>query len=206
MSHLATDTSRQGPSVGRALLLPATLLVAVAAVIGAGVGRLWWLWWSPGFTGRIYDTTAGPMWLPEPFDPGFADSFTGTAQYVALGAGAGVLLGLIGAVLLRRAAVPGVAVVVLASLVAAGVALVVGTMPSPPDPQTYATAAQVGTEHEANLEVSGWTPYLVWPVGALLGYAVFMVLTAGASDLRGRHQDPNWLSVTADRPEPTPRP
>ncbi|TYL46192.1 hypothetical protein FXB39_14860 [Nocardioides sp. BGMRC 2183] len=180
----------------------AGLVVAIAAGLGGLGAWAWWSWWSPGFDGTVYETTRGPMWLPEPFDPGIADAFTGTAQYAILGVGLGLLLGLVGALLLRGRPVAGVLVVLAGSGLAAAVMALLGTMPSPPDPATLATAETVGESYPAHLEVTGWTPYLVWPVGAMFGYGTFMVTTAGALRIRAREGEPDWLQPAAARTAP----
>lgn len=188
----------------RRIGLPVVVVLAAGAALGAAVGGLWWVWWSPGFDGTVYATQDGARWLPEPFDPGFADTFTGTAQYVILGAAAGLLLGVAVAFAMRRRPVPGLAVATLGAVVAAAVMYLVGTAPSPPDPQSLATEQTIGDTFPGNLEVVGWTPYLVWPVLTWFGYAAFMVLTASASTVRAKEQDPEWLKVTPARSEPSP--
>ena len=50
-----------------------------------------------------------------------------------------------------------------------------GTSFSPPDPATLVASHKVGDALPGYLHVTGWTPYLIWPVGALLGYFVVMV-------------------------------
>ncbi|WP_141013787.1 hypothetical protein [Nocardioides sambongensis] len=195
-------TTEQTPHGGRRWALAAVLTMLASAALGALGGWAWWSWWSPGFDGTVYETTEGALWLPEPFDPGFADAFTGTAQYALLGAGFGLVLGLVGALLLRRRPVTGLVVVLAGSAVAAAVMAVAGTAPSPPDPQTLASADTVGRSFPAHLEVTSWTPYLVWPVGAMFGYGTFMVTTAGALRIRDREDDPDWLQAGATRAEP----
>ncbi|GEB13223.1 hypothetical protein GUY44_13970 [Pimelobacter simplex] len=154
-----------------ALVVPPVL----GAVLGAAGGWLWWAWWGPAPQGKIYDTTAGPHWYPDPFDPGITRDFSGTATYVVVGFGLALLLGLVSGWLARKVAVPGL----LALLVGAGLATLlmylIGESFSPPDPASLAAAKKIGAVLPGHLHVSGWTPYLAWPVGALLGYLVVLL-------------------------------
>jgi len=181
--------------------------VLVAVVLGAVGGWLWWSWWAPAPLGRVYDTAAGKTWYPDPFDPGITRDFSGTATYVVLAFALAVLLGAVGGWIARHRAVAGL-VAVLAGSVAAGVVMtVVGLAQSPPDPQDKAGSVPVGTVVPGHLEVTpaevdlpGWladvvrdddgvvrlpTPYLAWPVGAMLAYLVVMVSFSPATSAGG---------------------
>ncbi len=161
--------SRAHPA--RAVLAP----VLVGLVLGALGGWLWWTWWGPPPLGKVYDTPAGPTWYPTPFDPGVTRDFSGTATSVVVGLGLALLLGAIGGWLSRGRAVVGLAAVVVASLAAAAVMALIGVAKSPEDPQSRVDEVKIGAELPGDLEVSGWTPYLIWPVGALLGHMVVML-------------------------------
>jgi hypothetical protein len=50
--------------------------------------------------------------------------------------------------------------------------LVVGTALGPADPQTVAATAADGTRIPMDLDVSGRSPYLAMPAGALIGLVV----------------------------------
>ncbi|WP_435769394.1 hypothetical protein [Nocardioides sp. SYSU DS0651] len=175
--------------------------LALAGALGALGGWLWWRWWAPAPTGRIYETAQGPLWLPTPFDPGVARDFGGTATYVLLGIGLGLVLGVVTALLSRDRAIAGVVVVALAGVVGAVVMFFVGVSQSPPDPQEKVGQVDIGTRLPGHLHVAqgvvslpGFvadvlhdddgvvevpTPYLVWPVGGLLGYLVVMLALSG---------------------------
>ena len=155
----------------RASVVPVVLGVALG---GLG-GWLWWTWWGPPADGKVYDTQAGPTWYPTPFDPGVTQDFSGTATYVVVGLGMALLLGVVGGWVCRRQAVHGLLAVAVASAAAAAVMGVIGMAQSPADPQERADDVEIGTVLPGHLEVSGWTPYLVWPVGSLLGYLVVML-------------------------------
>lgn len=158
-------------SAGLSVVVGAVL----AAVLGALGGFLWWTWWGPAPEGKVYDTAAGPTWYPDPFDPGITRDFSATATYVVVGFGLALLLGLVAGWVSRDTALVGVATVVVASALAAVVMTLVGISQSPADPQDKASKETIGTVLPGHLEVAGFTPYLAWPVGALLGYLVVML-------------------------------
>ena len=157
--------------------------LALAGALGALGGWLWWRWWAPAPQGKVYDTPDGPTWFPTPFDPGIAQDFGGTATYVVLGLVLGLVLGVVAAMVARNRAVVGLVAVGLASILAAVVMLLVGVSQSPPDPQQQADKVDIGAELPGHLHVTTSkigpvelpTPYLVWPVGGLLGYLAVML-------------------------------
>lgn len=173
----------------RAIVVP----VALGVVLGAGGGWLWWAWWGPAPDGKVYDTAAGPTWYPDPFDPGITRDFSGTATYVVIAFGLALLLGVVGGWLARDRAVAGLAAAAAASVVAGVLMTFIGLAQSPADPQDRAAEVKIGTELPGHLEVSGWTPYLAWPVGALLGYMVVMLAlnSSAASVERPRPGQPS---------------
>lgn len=174
----------------RAILAP----VVLGIVLGAAGGWLWWTWWGPAPDGRIYDTTAGPTWYPDPFDPGITRDFTGTADFVVIAFGLALLLGVVGGWFARDRALAGLAAVAVASVVAGALMTVIGLVQSPADPQDKADHVKIGTELPGHLEVSGWTPYLAWPVGSLLGYLVVM-LALNSRTPSGEWQRPGQTSA-----------
>lgn len=198
MPELSDHPAGEETSRLRALLSPAQ---AVPVAVGAGLGLLggwwWWSWWGPAPDGKVYDTAAGPTWYPNPFDPGVTRDFSGTATYVVIGFGLAVLLGALGAWWCRNRAVAGLAAVLLGSVVAGVLMTLIGLTQSPADPQEKADSVKIGTELRGHLELAHariglpdavadavndddgavhlTTPYLVWPVGAMVGYFVVMV-------------------------------
>ncbi|MDQ6524115.1 hypothetical protein RB608_10915 [Nocardioides sp. LHD-245] len=171
--------------MSRAVVVP----VVLGALLGAAGGWLWWTWWGPATPGKIYDTPVGKAWYPEPFDPGIARDFSGTATYVVVGFALAVLLGLVGGWIARHHAVAGVVAVLAGAGLGALAMTLLGESFSPPDPATLVATHQAGDKLPGYLHVAGWTPYLVWPVGAMLAYLVLMVSlpaapTAGPTDGR----------------------
>ncbi len=163
--------------------------VVLGAVLGAAGGWLWWAWWGPAPDGKVYDTAAGPTWYPDPFDPGITRDFSGTADYVVIAFGLALLLGVVAGWFARDRAVTGLVAAAVASVVAGVLMTFIGLAQSPSDPQDKAAEVKIGTELPGHLEVSGWTPYLAWPVGSLLGYMVVMLAL-------------NSTAASAERPRP----
>ncbi len=165
----------------RAISVVAGAVVLAAGGLGALGGWLWYQWWGPPNSGEIYDTSAwGPRWF-DLTDQGLAHQFDGPAQYTVIALGFGALLGILAAVLGRRQAVAAMIALVVGSALAAYVSWLVGTTLSPPDPQKYATAENVCQEEPckqylAAIEVSGWTPFLCWPLAALGAFSVTIVV------------------------------
>ena len=171
------ESRRKTVAWGRALVP-----LLLGPVLGALAGWLWWSWWGPPPDGKVFESGGEKVWYPVPFDPGVTRDFGGTATYVLLALVLSVALGVVAAWLLRRT--PLVALgVALASAALAGVAMtVVGVQLSPPDPSTLLAEREVGDELPGHLHVSGWTPYLVWPGGALLGLVVLLLGLGVGSD------------------------
>ncbi|HWU23303.1 MAG TPA: hypothetical protein VN088_17320 [Nocardioides sp.] len=159
---------------------PAVLVVGLL-VLSTGAGALggwgWWRWWSPAPDGVIGQRTdTGEIgWFAEPFDPGQAHVASSTFEYVVLGFVLALAVGLLGGLLGRNRALLTLATLVVAAAAAAAAMRAVGMAFSPPNPQQWAVAANIGHHYPGNLRIGGWTPYLVWPVGTLLGFLVVML-------------------------------
>ncbi len=179
-------------------------LVGVGATVLSAVGLaflggwLWWQWWGPADKGRIFETRDGPQWFPIPFDPGVSHVFAGTAEYFLIGLGLGALLGVLAGVLSRSRAVLGLGVLVVASVGAALVMHWFGVSFSPPDPRTLVDSHEIGDRLPGHLELSGWTPYLAWPIGALAGFTGVMLSLSALGGVREQSGDPDaWLRAGA---------
>ncbi len=162
------------------LTVAAAAPVVLGVVLGAVGGWLWWTWWGPAPLGRIYDTSAGPHWYPDPFDPGVTRDFSGTAEFVVIAFGLALALGVVSAFVARNGALAGLGALVVGTIAAAALMTAIGLAQSPPDPQAKAEHVKAGTKLPSekmpgHLEIVGWTPYLAWPVGGLLGFLVVMV-------------------------------
>jgi hypothetical protein len=212
---VATDSETVAPPPAKAAerRLPwlAMVLVALGIVVaGGGLGALggwlWYRWWAPANTGEIYDTTSGPRWY-DLSDHGFTHQFDGPAQYAVVALGLGAVLGVLAAVVGRRQALLALGALVVGSALAAYLSWLIGTEMSPPDPQALATKANIGNEYPAAIELSGWTPFLCWGIGAL---GMFALASWAASWLRTARRIFDEVqplpSATADRPEQSSQP
>lgn len=157
------------------VLIVAAVLAGSAAMGWVG-GVLWWQWWSPPPDGIVYRTTQGLRWVAEPIDAGSARLFSATAEYVVIAAGLGILLGLLIGLLARGWELLGLLLGVFAAGIAGWLMVTVGTDLSPPDPQTLAAAAGADARLPGAMRVAGWSPYLAWPAGVLLGELAVLVL------------------------------
>jgi hypothetical protein len=151
-------------------LLRDVALVALVFLLGGVVGGLLWRWlWTP-LQGTVLDGT----WYPATN----TSAFSSTGIFVLLGLGLGLLLGVSSALLTDRRELMTLGLVVAGSLLAAGVMLVLGRLGMPADPSRLARTAADGARLPGTLAVSGWTPVVAWPTGALLGlFVVFIGLS-----------------------------
>ena len=172
-------------------------VLALAAGVAALGGWLWWKWWSPAPPGQIYqrqDKSFG--WYATPLDPGQAHVASATFEYVVVGFGLALLVGVATAALGRNRPLTALAAVLVAGGLGAYLTWQVGTWISPPNPARYADAAHFKklvdgkpAVYPGSIGVSGWTPYLAWPVGSLLGYLGIMLSISGERTL-----DPPYVS------------
>lgn len=161
----------------------AELLLVVCLFVAAGAiaGWLWERWWTP-ITGVVVDGTWVAGYRPEGdgfvFDfPSLEGFFDGTAQYVVIGVLTGLVLGVACGLLGRRSELVMLVAVVVGSVLAGFVAYRLGTHLGPPDPTTLETAAPDGTLLPGELTIEGASPFVAWPLGALLGLSVTYLLT-----------------------------
>ena len=163
-------TGRLVPTLRRA----AVLLVVFAAA-GVVAGLVWeWIWTPP--SGVVIEHE----YLLD--GDGLRATFSGTALYVLVGAVAGLLVGVGIAVLTEGAELVTLAAVAVGSALAGWLMLLVGTSVDPPDPGPVAETSEDLTELPDELEVSGWSPFVAFPSGALVGLTVVFVGLAGRAD------------------------
>lgn len=151
-------------------------LLALAGIAGWAGGQLWWRWWAPGPEGTVHDTGSERIWLPEPLESGFAEIFPATAQYVVIGLGFGLVLGILAGVAFRGRELVGLAGGMAAAVIGAVAMYAVGMALSPPDPQTLVDDVRVGAALPAALGLGGWPALLAWPIGVTAGFLAVMVL------------------------------
>jgi uncharacterized membrane protein YeaQ/YmgE (transglycosylase-associated protein family) len=150
----------------RRVLAQFVLTVAVLAAIGALAGVVWEWLWTPTVGVVVNHTwTAGDA-------IGLQEQFSGTGWYVVVGVVAGVVAGVLVALAFDRAPLLTLAAVVVGSALGAWLMLRVGVALGPPDPQELAKTAEDGTRLAGALAVSGRSPWIAYPAGALLGLLV----------------------------------
>ncbi len=171
----ASPAPRRRPFPLRGALVEAALVVAVFAAVGAAAGWLWFRVWDPP-QGTVVEGTWGYDNFRE-----LGAVFSATGLYVVIGVLSGVLLGVLAALLCRRSELVTLVAVAAGSVLAGFLCYQVGLHFSPPDPNTLAAGLADGEQLPARLEVPGKSPYVAWPLGALLGLTVVYFLTTGVS-------------------------
>jgi hypothetical protein len=162
-------------SRGRSGLVQLVLGVVLLAGIGALAGVVWDWVWTPA-VGVAVDHA----WVAED-EAGLRGQFSSTGWFVVVASGAGLLGGVVVALLWDRIPLLTLLAVVVGSVAGTWLMLQVGAALGPPDPEHLALAAKDGTHLRARLEVSGRSPWIALPVGALLGLLlVFFGSSAGS--------------------------
>jgi len=163
-----TEETTTGPAP-RAVL-PAIRHVAIVLVtfvaVGALAGVVWeWLWTAPVGVAVRHE------WVPESFAT-YRGEFSGTAWYVLIATVAGLVTAVALALALDRSEVLTLVAVLVGSALAGWVMLLVGEALGPLDPQTVAATADNLTRIPDQLTVSGKSPFVAFPTGALVGLMV----------------------------------
>jgi hypothetical protein len=158
------DLRRARPGL-RASLLQALGVVLVFVAAGAALGWVWERWWEPS-TGTVFRKEWFPVDADGRYDlDALRNEFAGTAQYVVLALGGGVVLG------------------ALASLVLVGRELVALAV-VPPDPQELARTAGRGATLPSALGLDSLGALLAWPLAAALGTGSAYALLPGVGGRR----------------------
>lgn len=185
MRHSSADgRARSTGPLGQ--VVETVLVLGVFALAGAVGGWLWERWWTP-ISGVVVDGTwvAGYRAQGDSFVfdfPSLQGFFAGTAQYVVIGLVAGLVLGVLAGLLGRRSELMMLAAVVVGSAVAGLVAYRLGTHLGPVDPTTLERTAADGTVIPGDLSIDGRSPFVAWPLGALLGLCITYLLTSGRGE------------------------
>ena len=175
-----------GPSARRwrRVAVEVVVVLAVFAVLGAAAGYLWTRVWS-----LPEGVVQGGQWFYLDF-PTFGRIFSATGTYVVIGALGGLVLGVVAAFACRSPELVVLAAVALGSVLAAYLAHQVGVVRSPTNPQLLALVVDDGTELPGRLTMPGHSPYVAWPLGALLGLGVtYLMGGAGARPFDERPDD-----------------
>lgn len=176
----------------RGAAVEALVALVVFAAVGAGAGWLWYRLWDPPI-GTVLDGT----WGYDNFDE-LGSVFSATGLYVVIGLLGGLLLGVLTALLCRRSELVTLLAVAVGGAVAGYLCYRVGLSLSPPDPTTLAAGLPDGESLPDDLTMPGRSPFVAWPLGALLGLTIVYFLTTGVSagvgEARRRDaDDPRWL-------------
>ncbi len=143
----------------------AVLALVVLAVSGVLAGVVWEkLWDAPS------GTVVKHQWLQD--EVGLRGAFSGTGLYVLVAVVAGLVVGCAVALLLDRSELVTLACVAAGSVLAGWLMLRVGVSLGPDDPRLLAEAAKDGTVLPGRLTVTGWSPLVAFPSGALVGLVV----------------------------------
>jgi hypothetical protein len=149
------------------------LVVAVCAVAGALAGVVWQWVWTP-----TMGVVADHEWHAVDAT-GLQHEFSGTGWFVVVAAVAGLVAGIVAALFFDRVPLLTLAALVVGSAVATWLMVLVGTALGPSDPDSLARTAADGTKLPIQLTVSGHSPWIAFPTGALIGLVlVFVGLSA----------------------------
>ncbi|MBM7506704.1 hypothetical protein ABKW28_17350 [Nocardioides sp. 31GB23] len=167
----------------RASLLQALGVVLVFLVAGAALGWVWERWWEPS-TGTVFRKEWFPVDAEGRYDlDALRNEFAGTAQYVVLALGGGVVLGALSSLALLGRELLALVVVLVASVLAAVVMWQVGAVLGPADPQELARTAGRGASLPSDLSLDSLGALVAWPLGALVGLSgVYFALPLGARE------------------------
>ena len=150
----------------RPALVQALIAVAVLAATGVVAGAVWeWVWTAP------VGVVSGHKWLAQD-EAGLRGQFSGTGWYVVVASVAGLLAGALVALFLDRVPLATLVAVVVGSVLGAWLMAKVGGALGPADPVQLARTAREGTHLPGRLEVTGHSPWVSMPAGALIALAL----------------------------------
>lgn len=172
-----------------AVALQGVAVLVVLAGSGALAGLLWFRLWEPPA-----GVVRSGAWLTD--ETGLRGDFSGTGLYVVVAGLTGLLLGVLVALLLARSELATLGFVLVGGVLAGWVMYRVGVLDSPADPRVLAADAADGTVLPGRLRLAGWTPFVAFPTGALLGYAALLVALPG----RGSGADAGHHEQRLDHP------
>ena len=185
-----TSQPARSPWSGAALVVLGVLIAY--ALVGLVAGLVWEAVWTPPD-----QVVQQHQVYPSDYES-LRRMFTGTGLYVLVAFVAGALTALAVGLLVRRRELAVLMGVALGSGLAAGVMREVGIRRGPVDPTTLAASKANGVHVQGALTVSGFSPYLVWPMVSLLVLAVVFFAwprTPGAGSREVAHGDPTEQSM-----------
>ena len=181
----AAPGSSRGASLGRGALQAVVILV-VFAVVGVVAGLVWEAWWTP------------PQMVVQQHQVYYADesairgAFSGTALYALVASVAGLLTALGVCLAYRGRELVTLVAVLAGSAIAAWLMWKVGEARGPADPHTLMATAKDGTKVLGSLHVSHRSPFLAWPMTAVVAVALVFF------SLPGRASRPQHLGGTTE--------
>lgn len=187
---------RRGPQTSWLSVMLVVLEVVIAyALVGLVAGLVWEAIWTPP------DQVVQQHHVYPADYLALRRVFTGTGLYVMVAAVASALTGLVISLLARRRELLVLYAVSAGSVVAAGVMREVGISRGPVDPTTLAARTANGTHLPGALDVSGFSPYAVWPMMSLFVLAlVFFAWPRTRTELPDRDRletdDPSEQSMS----------
>lgn len=146
--------------------MPLLEIVIGFALVGLVAGFLWEAVWTP------------PTQVVQKHAVYYADYeslrrvFTGTGLYVLISLVGSALSALVATLLTRRRELLTLAAILVGSTLAGFVMWRAGVSRGPADPLTIAAHAADGTQVKGPLQVSGSSPFLVWPMVSMLVVAL----------------------------------
>ena len=153
----------------RRVAIDVVAILVVFAVAGVACGFLWeHIWTAP--TGVAYQH----KWVLD--GGGLPEDFSGTGLYALIAAAAGLVLGLVLTLVFDNDEVASLAAIIVGAVLAAYLMWVVGVALGPPDPHTIARTADDFDPIPADLSVHGKSPWLAFPLGALVSAAAVFFL------------------------------
>jgi hypothetical protein len=157
--------------------------VAAYALLGLGAGWLWHELWTPA-EGVVIQHE----WYPD--GDALRDDFSGTGLYVLVAAGAGLVLGLVCAIVGGRRPLVTVGAAVAGSALAAWLMTTMGERLGPADPHELAKTLDDGKKLPSALAVTGFSPTLAFTIGTLLALAVVFTIFPGKTREAGSTAEP----------------
>lgn len=169
----------------RGILLESVGVLALFAAGGALAGWIWEKWATVpqgvAFDGewRLGYRIEGDFFVGD--NDWFERAFGVIGTYVVLGVVSGLVIGVVVSLVCRRSELATLAAVAVGSVLAAFVCYRVGLALGAPDPASVARGAADGTIIPADLAIEQRGPFVVWPLGSLIGLTMVYLLTSGVS-------------------------
>jgi hypothetical protein len=172
-------TGAAGSPLALALLVLEVLLAYV--LVGLVAGVVWETIWAPP------DQVVQQHHVYPADYEALRRIFTATGLYVLVAAVASALTALVISLLTRRRELVVLLAVVIGSCTAAGVMRETGISRGPVDPTTLAASTRNGVHLPGALDVTGFSPYLVWPMMSLFVLSLVFFAWPRTHRVHGRH-------------------